>query len=41
MLAGACAGELLVEALPSLPHRDIDIDPLSRRIEMPVREVAL
>jgi hypothetical protein len=40
MLAGACTDQLFVEALRSLTHQDIGIEP-PHSIEMPVREVDL
>ena len=38
-LKGEPTGEVLIAAMQSSPHRDIDIEP--RRAPMPVREVAI
>jgi len=38
-LKGNLTGEVLIEAIQSSPHRDIDIEP--RRAPLPVRDVSL
>ena len=38
-LKGERSGQLLIDALQSSPHRDIEIEP--RRFAMPVRDVPL